>query len=392
MGSTPPRASSDGGFLNRRGFLRAGGLGAAGLTLRQTELLRAAAGSDERAVILLMLVGGPSQLDSWDPKPDAPTDIRGPFRAISTAVPGVYVTEYLPRAAARMDRLTLVRSIHHDAAPIHETGHQLLQTGGLCRFGHEAPHAGAVVSALLGPRHGVPAAVLLPGPIGNTGVGVAHGQSAGSLGADHELLVPNGVGKFAAVCDLRRETARTRHAYGPTEFGRNCLLARRCVEAGARFVTVNMFQSVFHEPTWDCHGAAPFSTLDDCARVVMPAFDQAFAALLDDLEQRGRLESTLVVATGEFGRTPRLNASGGRDHWPGVWTAVFAGGGTQGGQVVGASDPDGAFPADRPVHAADLVATMYHSLGIDHREALIVASGDRRSAPAALTPVFELFG
>src|SRR5262249_12999866 len=128
---------------------------------------------------------------------------------------------------------------------------------------------------------------------------------------------------------------------------------------------VNMYPSVFNRVTWDCHGCEPFSTLDDCAREVMPVFDMAFSALLDDLECRGLLESTLVVATGEFGRTPRINTSGGRDHWPGVWSPAIAGGGTRGGQVIGASDAHAASPADRPVKPEELVATIYRSLRID---------------------------
>ena len=125
-----------------------------------------------------------------------------------------------------------------------------------------------------------------------------------------------------------------------------------------RLVTVNMFDTVFNRVTWDCHGSAPFSTLDDYRRELLPTFDQAFAALIDDLERRGRLATTLVVAAGEFGRTPRLNASGGRDHWPGVWSVVLAGGGVRGGQVVGASDGHAAAPADRPVTLPDLLATL----------------------------------
>jgi hypothetical protein len=339
-----------------------------------------------------MLVGGPSQLETWDPKPGAPAEVRGPFRPIATAVPGVQVCEHLPRSAARLDRLTLVRSLHHDAAPIHETGHQLVQTGRLSRADDEAPHAGSVVSRLLGPRNGTPASVMLPGPIGNTGVGVAHGQTAGALGSAYEPVVPTATGPFAGLYDVRGETGRTREAYGPTEFGRNCLRARRFVEAGARFVTVNMFRSVFDGPTWDCHGHAPFSTLEDCAASVLPVFDRAFNALLDDLERLGRLGSTLVVATGEFGRTPQINRSGGRDHWPQVWSAALAGGGARGGQVIGASDDHAAYPSTRPVTPAELAATMYRALGLapEHASSLGSSPGSHETPPAA--PIAEVFG
>ncbi len=152
-------------------------------------------------------------------------------------------------------------------------------------------------------------------------------------------------------------------------------LARRLVESGVRVVTVNMFDTVFNRVTWDCHGAAPFSTLDDYARELLPAFDCAFTALIDDLERRGRLETTLVIAAGEFGRTPRINASGGRDHWPGVWSVVLAGGGICGGQVVGASDALAGAPVDRAVTPADLLATIYHSLGIDASQSLTRPDG-----------------
>ena len=145
-------------------------------------------------------------------------------------------------------------------------------------------------------------------------------------------------------------------------------------------VTVNMFETVFNQVTWDCHGTRPFSTLDDYARELLPTFDRALSALLDDLDRRGLLETTLVVATGEFGRTPRLNCRGGRDHWPGVWSAVLAGGGTRGGQVIGASDSHAGSPTDRPVTAAELVATMYRSLGIDPTSALTMADGPRASS------------
>ena len=153
-------------------------------------------------------------------------------------------------------------------------------------------------------------------------------------------------------------------------------MARRLVETGVRVVTVNMFDTVFNRVTWDCHGAVPFSTLNDYGRELLPTFDQAFTALIDDLDQRGRLGTTLVVAAGEFGRTPRLNASGGRDHWPGVWSVVLAGGGVRGGQVVGASDVHAAAPTDHPLTPRDLLATIYYSLGIEVRQSLNRPDGE----------------
>jgi hypothetical protein len=395
--------TNDKGQMTKRDFLRVGGLTTLGLALPAAgALAEVAAGGGERAVILLLLVGGPSQLETWDPKPHAPAEVRGPFGTIATAVPGVRISEHLPRMARRMDRVTLIRSMHHEAAPIHETGQQLLQTGQLCREAQEAPHVGSVVARLRGARNGVPPFVILPRPIGNTGVGIPHGQSAGLLGAALEPfhvapdLTPyddDSRGLFARpacpVLDLRTERAGVRDAYGRNTFGQSCLLARRLVEAGVRVVTVNMFDTVFNRVTWDCHGARPFSTLDDYARELLPTFDRALSALLDDLDRRGLLETTLVVATGEFGRTPRINHNGGRDHWPGVWSALLAGGGTGAGQVIGSSDREGAAPADRPVTPPELLATIYHSLGIDPGASLALADGSRIPLAAGMVPVAE---
>lgn len=342
----------------------------------------------EKALILLMLVGGPSQLETWDPKPEAPAEVRGPFGSIATAVPGVRISEHLPRIARRMDRLTLIRSMHHDAAPIHETGHQLLQTGRLCRPGEEFPHIGSVVAQLSAPRRDVPPFVVVPGPIGHTGVNVSHGQSAANLGRAFE---PIHLREGSEAFNLPAESDAVRAAYGPTRFGQHCWMARRLVESGTRVVVVNMFESVFNQASWDCHGTGAFSTLDDYAAEVLPTLDQAFSALLDDLRQRGLLDSTLVVATGEFGRTPRINAAGGRDHWPGVWSAVLAGGGTQGGQVIGASDRLGSSPADRPVRPEELVATMYRGLGIDAGRAVDLGRGEALALVPGAEPIAEAF-
>jgi hypothetical protein len=362
---------------NRRDFLRTGGAGALGLALGAGGSARAAEVSDQRAVIFLMMVGGPSQLETWDPKPDAPSDTRGPFRSIATAVPDIRINEYLPKIARRMDRLSLIRSLHHDAAPIHETGHQLLQTGKLCRPGQEHPYIGSVVASQV--RSAVPASVILPARIGHTGVSIPQGQSSGPLGKECEPFVlgadpnarrfdPSRLPLPPALCgafNLASEPDAVRDAYGRTTFGQSCLLARRLVESGVRVVTVNMFESVFHQTSWDCHGSTPFSTLDDYRCTLLPTFDLAFSALLDDLERSGRLGKTLVVATGEFGRSPRLNHAGGRDHWPQVWSAAMAGGGVRGGQVIGASDRIASEPADRPITPPELLATVYRSLAIE---------------------------
>ncbi len=421
--------------VSRRDFLRVGGvgLGSLGLSLADLKALPANHGRRDRAVLLIMLVGGPSQLETWDPKPDAPPEIRGPFGSIATRVPGVRISEHLPRLAARLDRLALVRSVHHEAAPIHETGHQLLQTGRLCRPGEEFPHVGAAASRLLETRGALPPFMIIPGPIENTGVQVSHGQTAGWLGAAHEpfhlegdpaasgwdpwatleraqrfrdraarLWGAPGEALAAAASPFLSRPATTafqlggendalRDAYGRNTFGQSCLLARRLVEAGVRLVTVNMFDTVFNKVTWDCHGAAPFSTLDDYSRHLLPALDRALSTLLDDLGARGLLDSTLVVATGEFGRTPKLNGAGGRDHWPGVWSALLAGGGVRGGQVIGASDQHAEAPASRPVTPQELLATMYYSLGITPDQHIQNPNGESFALVEGAQPIGELF-
>jgi hypothetical protein len=404
-------------------------LGALGFSLSERASLAQAQTGDDRAIILLMLVGGPSQLETWDTKPDAPAEIRGPFGSIATRVPGVRISEHMPRLAARMDRFALVRSVHHDAAPIHETGQQLLQTGRLCRPDEEHPHIGAVAARLLERRNNAPPFVMLPGPIGNTGVEVPHGQSSGWLGPVFEPFhladdpasdYYNAIGaidrarrlidrswnqsdsrstastsllydRTTSAFQLDGERAALRDSYGRNTFGQSCLLARRLVEQGVRLVTVNMFETVFNKVTWDCHGSAPFSTLDDYRRELLPTLDLAFSTLVDDLQSRGMLESTLVVATGEFGRTPKLNGAGGRDHWPGVWSALLAGGGVRGGQVVGSSDAHAAAPAERPVSPQELLATMYRSLGISPASYLPNAAGESIPLLDDAQPVEELF-
>ncbi len=332
-----------------------------------------------------------------------------------------------------MDRLALVRSVHHDAAPIHETGYQLLQTGRLCQGRQEPPHFGSVVARLKGARDGQPASAILPGPIASTGVTISHGQSSGWLGTAYDPYTLNadpgapdfdprsaldrgsafleqaaGGGSARAIAltrtieplltpmarnafEVGEESSRARDAFGRSTFGQSCLLAHRLVEGGVRVITVNMYATVFNQVTWDCHGSAPFSTLDDYARELLPTFDRAFSALIDDLDDRGRLDSTLVVAAGEFGRTPRLNASGGRDHWPGVWSVALAGGGVRGGQVIGASDADAGAPNDHPVTPQDLLATIYHSLGIDGKQYLTRPYGESYALVEDGEPIRELF-
>jgi hypothetical protein len=413
--------------LTRRDFLHAGSLAYLGLSLpaaRAAEA-RGAGGGGDMNCILLFLVGGPSQLDTWDMKPDAPEEIRGPFRPIDTNVPGLQISEVFPRMARMMDRVALVRSVYHTAAAVHDTGHQMMQTGRLFTGGIEHPHYGCTQAKLRGPKAEVPPHVLLPRPIGATGGNMPHGQSAGYLGktfdpfvlnadpndkafkvpdllppdyvtavrearrrslraaidgavgafessTDARLLDANFEGAFRLMSspaareafDLKAEPEALRDRYGRTRFGQSCLLARRLIERGVRFVTVNMFETVFNEITWDIHGSAPFSPIDCYKNDVGPNFDNAYTALLDDLAQRGMLGNTMVLAFGEFGRTPKVNPAGGRDHHPACWTVLFAGGPYRGGQAVGASDEIGYAPKDRPASPAEIAATVYQGLGI----------------------------
>lgn len=383
--------------VSRRTFLQAGGLGTLGLGLGLSGrgTARAASGQ-EPALILLMLVGGPSQLDTFDPKPDAPAEIRGPFDAIATRVPGVQLSSGLPRLAQRSDRFALIRTLNHDAAPIHETGQQLIQTGRLDAGGVEWPHLGALAAQQLGPRGNRSPFVVLGGPIGHTGVQVSHGQTAGVLGEAFAPCLPDvdpaaRTAALARALNLASERPETVASYGPSGFGADCLRARRLVEAGSRVVVVNMYQTVFGGPSWDAHGREPFATLADYRDHVLPGFDQAVAALLDDLQARGRLDSTLVVATGEFGRTPRLNVHGGRDHWTGAWSALVAGGGVQGGRVLGTTDAHAAEPIDRPVAPAELFATMHAALGLDPHRLPTLPDGSTLDPGPRAQPLVELF-
>ncbi|MFO0815524.1 MAG: DUF1501 domain-containing protein [Gemmatales bacterium] len=283
--------------------------------------------------LFLNLVGGPSHLDTWDPKPHAPSEFRGPFNAIPTKVPGLHFTELFPRMAAMADRLAVVRSVFHDAAPIHETGQQLIQQGQMV-----TPHTHCSQG------------IVLPGLIENTGVQLSHGQ--------------DGLQTLPVPVSLN---SRQSERYGDHPFGKACLQARYALEAGHRHVTVNMFQTVYNSLSWDCHadGGELNVNLDDYRLRIAPMFDATYTALLTDLSDSGLLDSTLVVASGEFGRSPRINIRGGRDHWAGAWTALFAGAGVYGGQIIGATDRLGMEPTLRPVHASAIANTIKAAMGLN---------------------------
>jgi hypothetical protein len=437
--------------LTRRDFLHAGSLSMLGLSLAGGRAL--AAPATDKNCIMLFLVGGPSQLDTWDPKPSAPSEIRGPFATIETNVPGIRISEIFPRMAAMMDKVSLVRTCNHQATAVHDTGHQMMQTGRLFSGGIEHPHIGCVLAKVKGPKGDAPPHVLMPRPIGNTGGGLPHGQSAGYLGKTYDPFVLNadpGVKDFqvadllppdyitsireqrrktlrAAVdgsikafetsadarlmdanfaqayrlmssqaareaFDLKAEPDSVKDRYGRSRFGMSCLLSRRLVERGVRFVTVNMFETVFNEITWDIHGSSPFSPIECYQNEVGPNFDRAYSALIEDLSGRGLLGDTLVAAFGEFGRTPKINPAGGRDHHPGCWTSVLAGGPIQGGRVVGESDEIGFAPKDRPVSTAEIAATLFHGLGVSLDTELVgPQSRPLRIVDHGVEPLMELF-
>jgi uncharacterized protein (DUF1501 family) len=423
----------------RRDFLKVGALGAIGFSLADFFAAKAAGrviGRDERSAIMIFNLGAPSQLDTFDMKPDAPAEIRGPFKPISTKSPDIQISEIFPLHAKVADRFSLVRSCHHGGAAVHDAGWQVMQTGRVFTGGVNTPHVGSVVSYLMGRKSDLPSFVVLPQTMGRGGGNLPNGQAGGFLGKANDpfslmadpsqpnfkvpdLLPPvefdaarlarrqklrqvvdSAVKDFEgsenaklmdenfhaafrlmssrearAAFDLSKEPPAMRERYGMNRFGQCCLLARRLVEAGVRFVTINTFLTVFDEITWDIHGTKPFTSIEGMKNIVAPMYDKAYSALIEDLDQRGMLDATLVCNLAEFGRTPRVNPAGGRDHWPQCFTCYFAGGGVKGGRVVGSSDPIGAVPADRPVEPADVVATIFHSLGLDLERTLPGPSG-----------------
>ena len=416
--------------LTRRDFMQVGMLGAIGLSLPQylaaSEQGAVSKKDDDRACIMIFNLGAPSQLDTFDMKPDAPSEIRGPFNPISTASDAIQISEIFPGHAKVADKFSLVRSCFHTGAAVHDAGWQMMQTGRQFAGGVETPHVGAVLSYLRGRKTDLPASVVLPETMGRGGGNLPNGQAGGFLGKAHDpfalmadpsqpnfkvpdLLPPPEIGEarldrrrrmrevvdstlknfeatenaqlldsnFQAAYrlmtspaareafDLSKEPTKVRERYGMTRFGQCCLLARRLIEGGVRFVTINTFLTVFDEITWDIHGSKPFTSIEGMKNIVAPLYDTAYSALIEDLSERGLLDKTLVCNLAEFGRTPRVNPAAGRDHWPQCFTTYFAGGGVKGGQVVGRSDPVGGVPAERPVDPGNIAATIFHSLGLN---------------------------
>ncbi|MHB1421962.1 MAG: DUF1501 domain-containing protein [Gemmataceae bacterium] len=428
--------------FNRREILRVGGLAFTGLTWADWLRSRASAAKSAprsksasgsfgkaKACILIYNYGGPSHLDIWDLKPDAPKEIRGEFKPTATSVPGIAITEHLPRLSRLANHYAIVRSVTHRDND-HAIGAYLTLTGhshpkhdilGIepPASAEDLPSMGAVVSKLRPPKKPVFAYVTL-GDLRHFGNNDSMGQNAGCLGKSYDpFTIPfvrpiSGPLDMASVStlmtavdggrlderrkllermdrasstleatpamrnlddcsrkacellsspanrdafDLSKEPLRVRDFYGPTPFAANCLLARRLVEAGVPMITLYSFGN----RDWDTHDKN-FSSLKD---TLLPPLDQGVSALLEDLSSRGLLEETLVVWMGDMGRTPRINAAAGRDHWSFCFSIVLAGGGVRGGQVHGSSDRSAAYPSTNPVSPADVAATIYHCLGID---------------------------
>ena len=424
--------------FGRRSLLTAGAAGLLGL---QLPAARAAvsAGVDlpvrAKRVIFLFQWGGPSHLDTFDLKPNAPAEIRGPLAAMPSVVPGLPVSEHFPEMAKRMDRVTLIHSMTHTMKNHNSAGYYAL-TGHVPPSDDQRlrdsldlwPAYGSVVDAIKPSRGEMPTFVSYPHTIADGST--TPGQHASFLGKRHDpfffsedpaekgfhlpqLALPADlelsrmqrrrellrmvdqqagllersaeVGGFdtaydkaigmltspavKSAFDLEAEPQEVRDRYGPTSYGQSCLLARRLVEAGVTFTTVYFAQSIggrrVDSGGWDTHGFDNTRMYEIVDKYHHPLTDQTLSVLLDDLEERGLIDDTLVVWVGEFGRTPKINDNASRDHWPQCYTALLAGGGVKRGYVHGASDAQGMFPAKHPVRPEDLAATLYMLMGID---------------------------
>jgi uncharacterized protein (DUF1501 family) len=404
----------------RRDFLRVGTLSLLGISLSdflradKAQALAAVGGSGgptkAQAVILLWLEGGISHLDTWDVKGNSG------FKPISTNASGVQISEILPRVAKQMDKLSVIRSMRtHERN--HPQGTIETLTGHRPNPALKYPSFGSIVAKELGSRNNIPPYVVVPTPTDGDFFNYQEAYQGGFIGTEYDgmvlpdpskpdfkvpdLSLPKSISaeaiedrrtmlKIVDQCfrekeetaefadmdafeeqalrmllspnvkeafDLSRESDKTKETYGRNRVGQSVLLARRLVESGCRFVTA----AGYKHGQWDTHGDNEKHLRDDLA----PLLDQSLSALMEDLKQRGLLESTVVLVTGEFGRTPVINPKGGRDHWPDCWSMVLGGGGIHGGCIVGASDKDGAYVADRPVSLGDVYATVYKAMGVD---------------------------
>ena len=416
----------------RRDFLRIGATGALGLNMSLPKLLQAEASGNsltakkDISFISVFLKGGLSTIDTFDMKPDAPSEIRGPFQSIPSNVPGTRVCEKIPNIAKVMDKFSIIRSFTHRNAGHGPADHYMLTgyhpLGGFdvgLKPNNQHPAMGSVISHKLGPRGAIPPYVCLPN-MHNSGSSAYLGPEAApfTIEADPSspgFAVPDmhppfsieakriddrrsllskvdrfhksmeakanrgtrELGVFAQratelmtskaakqAFDINKESDGLRDAYGRNTLGQSCLMARRLVEAGVRCVTVE-------HSNWDTH-YHNFQTLQDD---LLPKFDQAIPTLFKDLDSRGLLQNTLVLLTGEFGRTPKINDSAGRDHWSRCFTVALAGAGIKGGRVLGKSDKWAMDPAEDPYGPEDLCATVYNRMGIDPRSEMHTPDG-----------------
>ncbi|HWG43887.1 MAG TPA: DUF1501 domain-containing protein [Gemmataceae bacterium] len=421
--------------------MQVGALAVGGLTLPNLLRLRAAqpaAAKRKKSVILIWQAGGPSHIDMYDLKPNAPAEVRGEFKPISTNVPGIQIGEHLPNQAKLFDKLSVVRSAFHTNAG-HGMGSQWMQTGYQATIevnDNIYPSTGSVVAKMNGPNDpGLPAYVNLPRQVSfgkaaylgasynpfspdsnpnDANFQVRNLKLPGRVNADrlerrkqliHDLdtirrdidtkgdldgldtfyrdgleMVTNA--KAQNAFDVNKEPVRLRDRYGRNDLGQSCLLARRLVEAGVTFVTLQAGGG------WDTHG----NNFTELKRRLLPQFDLAVAALVDDLHDRGLSDDVLVMGMGEFGRTPKINKDAGRDHWPGAMSVLYAGGGLKMGQMIGTTNALAEYPTSKPYTPGCVLATMYHALGIDHKHAFY----DHAQRPLPILsegePIRELVG
>ena len=428
------RSSTNCEGVSRRDVLKVGALTYFGLTLPEFLAMRSAAAATAKAdsVIVLWCSGGPSHVDSFDPKPDAPAEFRGEFKAIPTNVDGIQLSEHLPNTAKVTDKIAICRSLTSNIAA-HEQASQYLLTGYKPLPTLQYPSYGSVVAKELGVRNAIPPYVSIPevnraGQSGFIGASynaftvadpsapnfkvqdvtppatVDNSRLARRRGFTNKLndrfvnaLPDDNVRSVDAfyekafdlvnspsakkAFDVSQESSATRELYGMSTYGQGALLARRLVEGGARFVTVS-------KGGWDTHQ----QNFQSLSQRLLPELDKAFAGLITDLSQRGMLDKTLVVLMGEFGRTPRINPRGGRDHYSRCRFVTFAGAGIRGGQVIGKSDETGSTPADRPVSPEDVASTLYSALGIDYNKQYITPTGRPIHLAANGAPIKELWG
>jgi hypothetical protein len=448
-----PRVREGLNVFSRRSMLKAGLAGLAGLTLPDLLRVRAEAAARgqsmgrNKSVILLWMTGGPSHIDTWDVKPDAPQEIRGPFKDIPTRLPGVHICEYLPKQAAMLDKFTIIRSV--DARQSNHEPNQVFQTGNLeaeprlNANGHLYPAIGSVVAKLRGANQaGMPPYVVLnmkdrshlawAGYLGKAfdpfrGDNVSQlfqlpagltmdrlrtrrtlveqmDTLRGDLDASGAMAAFDRFGQQAfelvageraqAAFDLSKEPQKVRDRYGGHDWCRQALLARRLVEAGVSFVTIDL-SNHSASGTWDTHGdnIPPYGGIWNGLRPLLPVFDHLITTLVGDLDERGLLDDVLVLAMGEFGRTPRIgtqDSTDGRDHWPVVMSMTLAGGGFRHGQVIGATERDGGAIQERPVTPGDLAATIYHHFGVPLTETYLDHQGRPRFIVEGGAPIREL--